>query len=65
MGLMLSQERGVAISSRRRMSRCRDGKPEVTTMLRKTLGWAASLALVYVVLNSLPDVIRYVKISRM
>ncbi len=34
-------------------------------MLRKTLGWAASLALAYVVLNSLPDVIRYVKISRM
>jgi hypothetical protein len=34
-------------------------------MLRKALGWAASLALVYVAVSSLPDVIPYIKISRM
>lgn len=34
-------------------------------MLRKTMGWVAGLAVVYVVLHNLPDVVRYVKISRM
>lgn len=41
------------------------GRPEIIAMLRKTLGWAASLALVYVAVSSLPDVIPYIKISRM
>lgn len=34
-------------------------------MLRKTLGYAAGLGLAYVVRNSLPEVVRYVKITRM
>ena len=45
----------VAAMGGRRLQRC----------CKKTVGWAASLALVYVVLNSLQDVIRYVKISRL
>ncbi|MGO8788891.1 MAG: DUF6893 family small protein [Terriglobia bacterium] len=34
-------------------------------MFRKTVGLLAGLALVYIVVNSLPDVVRYVEISRM
>lgn len=38
---------------------------EGDSMFRKTVGLLAGLALVYIVVNSLPDVVRYVEISRM
>jgi hypothetical protein len=34
-------------------------------MLRKTVRLVAGLALAYIVVNSLPDVVRYIKICRM
>jgi len=34
-------------------------------MLRKTMGWVAGAALAYLIINSLPDVVCYIKITRM
>jgi len=34
-------------------------------MFRKTMTWVAGFALAYVVFKSAPDLVRYVKISRM
>lgn len=38
---------------------------EAISMLRKTMSWVAGLALAYVVLRTVPDIVRYIKISTM